>query len=440
MPVPPPVIKATLPDNLVTDDLAHASNEEVRTALNRERAESANLAFQKRAAQGASRRRESGPMKIGITCYPTYGGSGVVATELGMELAARGHEIHFISYAPPIRMNLDQHNIQFHEVEVATYPLFDHPPYTLALATKMLEVFESASLDLLHVHYAIPHSVSALLARSMASPRRLPFITTLHGTDITLVGSNRSYLPITKFSIEQSDGVTAISDYLKKRTLEEFEIKRPIEVIPNFVNCDLYCRSKQTPDRTQWAPNGEPILMHLSNFRPVKRLTDVVEIFALVRAKIPAKLVLIGDGPDRGSAEYLVRKKRLQRDVFFLGKQDRVYEQLAAADVFLLPSQLESFGLAALEAMACEVPVVATRVGGLPEVVEHGADGYLVEPGDVTAAAKYALEILTRADRGREMGQRARINAKKKYCANDVIPVYEAYYAKVLSEVRSAHA
>lgn len=364
----------------------------------------------------------------------------MVATELGMELAARGHEIHFISYAPPIRMNLDNHNIQFHEVEVASYPLFDHPPYTLALATKMLEVFESASLDLLHVHYAIPHSVSALLARAMASPRRLPFITTLHGTDITLVGNNRSYLPITRFSIEQSDGVTAISSYLKKRTLDEFEIKRPIEVIPNFVNCDLYSRGKKSEDQARWAPNGEPIVMHLSNFRPVKRVTDTVEIFALVRAKIPAKLVLIGDGPDRGSAEYLVRQKRLQREVFFLGKQDRVYEHLAAADVFLLPSDLESFGLAALEAMACEVPVVATRVGGLSEVVEHGVDGYLVEPRDVTSAAKYALDILTRADRGREMGQRARINAKKKYCANDVIPIYEAYYSKVLSEVRSAHA
>lgn len=379
-------------------------------------------------------------MKIGITCYPTYGGSGVVATELGMELATRGHEIHFISYAPPIRMDLSHENIVFHEVEVATYPLFDHPPYTLALATKMLEVFESASLDLLHVHYAIPHSVSALLARSMAAPRRLPFITTLHGTDITLVGSNRSYLPITKFSIEQSDGVTAISKYLKRRTNEEFDIARPIEVIPNFVNCDLYCRTTESTNRPQWALNGEPILMHLSNFRPVKRVTDAVEIFALVRAKMPAKLVLIGDGPERGAAEFLVRKKRLQKDVAFLGKQNKVYEILAASDLFLLPSEMESFGLAALEAMACEVPVIATNTGGLPEVVEHGVDGYLVEVGDVAAAAKYAIEILSRADRGREMGQQARANAKKKYCSNDVIPLYEAYYRKVLAEVRSAHA
>ncbi len=385
-------------------------------------------------------RIESGEMKIGITCYPTYGGSGVVATELGMELSARGHDVHFISYAPPIRLNPNDPHIHFHEVEVVSYPLFDHPPYTLALATKMMEVFESESLDLLHVHYAIPHSVSALLARSMAAPRRLPFITTLHGTDITLVGSNRSYLPITKFSIEQSDGVTAISRYLLNQTIKEFDIKRPIEVIPNFVNCDLYSRAADKGLGAQWAPNGEPILMHLSNFRPVKRVPDAVEIFALVRARMPAKLVLIGDGPDRGSAEYLVRKKRLQKDVFFLGKQNAVYEKLAAADLFLLPSQLESFGLAALEAMACEVPVIATNTGGVPEVVEHGVDGYLVEPGDVKEAARYAIDLLSRADRGREMGKVARINAKKKFCANDVIPTYERYYQRVLEQSSAASA
>lgn len=379
-------------------------------------------------------------MRIGITCYPTYGGSGVVATELGQELAARGHDIHFISYAPPIRMNPNDPHIHFHEVEVASYPLFDHPPYTLALATKMLEVFESESLDLLHVHYAIPHSVSAMLARSMAAPRRLPFITTLHGTDITLVGSNRSYLPITKFSIEQSDGVTSISQYLLNQTIKEFDIKRRIEVIPNFVNCDLYTHVPDEAQRAKWAPNGEAILMHLSNFRPVKRVTDAVEIFALVRAKMPSKLVLIGDGPDRGAAEYLVRKKKLQKDVLFLGKQDRVYEKLASADVFLLPSQLESFGLAALEAMACEVPVIATNVGGVPEVIEHNIDGFLVEPGDVKTAAGYAINLLSRADRGREMGQLARINAKKKFCANDVIPRYERYYEQVLDQSSVAKA
>jgi len=379
-------------------------------------------------------------MKIGITCYPTYGGSGVVATELGMELAARGHEVHFISYAPPIRLTDTNERIQFHEVEISSYPLFDHAPYALSLAVKMMEVAETESLDLLHVHYAIPHSVSAFLARSMAAPRRLPFITTLHGTDITLVGNDRSFLPITKFSIEQSDGVTAISHYLKQRTLEEFDIKHPIEVIPNFVNCDLYLR-KDDPDlRAEWAPGGEPILMHLSNFRPVKRLTDVIEIFALVREKIRAKLVLIGDGPDRGAAEYIVRKKKLVRDVHFLGKQDRVYRYLSQAELFLLPSDMESFGLAALEAMACEVPVVASNVGGLPEVIEHGVDGYLHKPRGVQAAAGYALEILSRQDRGRAMGQTARINARKKYCAKDVIPLYEEYYRQVIGAVAATHA
>lgn len=373
-------------------------------------------------------------MRIGITCYPTYGGSGVVATELGQELAARGHDIHFISYAPPIRMNPNDPHVFFHEVDVSSYPLFDHSPYTLTLATKMLEVFESESLDLLHVHYAIPHSVSAHLARAMAAPRRLPFITTLHGTDITLVGGNRSFLPITRFSIEQSNGATAISRYLHAQTVKEFDIKRPIEVIPNFVNCDLYTRTPDPELQAKWAPGGEPILMHLSNFRPVKRVTDAVEIFALVRAKMPAKLVLIGDGPDRGAAEYLVRKKKLQKDVWFLGKQDQVYQKLSAADLFLLPSQLESFGLAALEAMACEVPVIATNVGGVPEVVEHGVDGFLVEPGDVKSAAAHAIEILARRDRGREIGQRARVNAKRKYCANDVIPQYESYYRRILAD------
>jgi N-acetyl-alpha-D-glucosaminyl L-malate synthase BshA len=377
-------------------------------------------------------------MRIGITCYPTYGGSGVVATELGIELAARGHEIHFISYAPPIRMPAKAERIWFHEVEVTNYPLFDHPPYTLALASKMLEVAEWSQLDLLHVHYAIPHSVSAHLARAMAAPRRLPFITTLHGTDITLVGSDRSYLPITRFSIEQSDGVTAISQYLKNRTVEEFGTRNPIEVIPNFVNCDFYHRNGDAIARAVWAPNGEPILMHLSNFRPVKRVTDVVEIFARVREKMPAKLVMIGDGPDRGAAEHLARQKKLTRDVLFLGKQDHVYEKVGLADLFLLPSDLESFGLAALEAMACEVPVVASNVGGLPEVVEHGVDGYLVPPRDVVGAAKFALDILSRSDRGRSMGEQARIDARRKYCANDIIPQYEAYYERILNASRAA--
>jgi len=379
-------------------------------------------------------------VKIGITCYPTYGGSGVVATELGIELAARGHQVHFISYAPPVRLDPSLENIWFHEVEVSSYPLFDHAPYTLSLSVKMLEVAQAESLDLLHVHYAIPHSVSALLARSMAAPNRLPFITTLHGTDITLVGNDRSFLPITKFSIEQSDGVTCISNYLKKTTIEEFDIQKPIEVIPNFVNCDLYRRRNDPLLRAEWAPDNEPIVMHLSNFRPVKRATDVVEIFALMREKIRAKLVMIGDGPDRGAVEWLIRKKKLGKDVFLLGKQDRVYEKLGVADLFLLPSDHESFGLAALEAMACEVPVVATDVGGVPEVVEHGVDGYRVPPRDVAAAARYGVEILSRADRGREMGLRARANAERKYSARDVIPHYEAFYQQVLGGAAAARA
>ena len=379
-------------------------------------------------------------MRIGITGYPTYGGSGVVATELGQELAARGHDVHFITYAPPIRMNLNDPRIHFHEAAVVSYPLFDHSPYTLSLAVKMLEVFEAESLDILHVHYAIPHSVSALLARQMAAPRRLPFITTLHGTDITLVGNNPNFLPITRYSIEQSDGVTSISHYLYRRTVAEFGIKRPIEVIPNFVNCDLYCRHPNPQLRAEWAPDGEPILMHLSNFRPVKRILDAIEIFTLVREKMPAKLVMIGDGPDRVPAEELARTRGLEKDVLFLGKQNGIREKLGQADLFLLPSRLESFGLAALEAMACEVPVIATNVGGIPEVIEHGVDGYLVEPGDVQQAAKYAIDLLSRADRGREMGKLARIHARKNYCANDVIPMYERYYEQVLAGALVARA
>ena len=252
--------------------------------------------------------------------------------------------------------------------------------------------------------------------------------------------NDRSYLPITRFSIEQSDGVTAISEYLRERTIKEFDVRRPIEVIRNFVNCDQYHRTEDQSGRMQWAPNGEAILMHLSNFRPVKRILDAIEIFALVRAKIPAKLVLVGDGPDRGAGEHLVRQKKISRDVFFVGKQSNIQEFLGLADLFLLPSDLESFGLAALEAMACEVPVIATNVGGVPEVVTHGVDGYLVAPRDVAAAANFAIQVLSRADRGREMGQVARVNARKKFCSNDVIPLYEAYYRQVLEAPATGQA
>src|SRR5580765_2931497 len=378
-------------------------------------------------------------MKIGITCYPTYGGSGVVATELGLELAQRGHDIHFISYAQPIRLTEPQPHIHFHEVEVSRYPLFDYPPYDLALATRMAEVAELYDLDLLHVHYAIPHSVSALLARQMLaagpSHRRLPFVTTLHGTDITLVGMDRSYLPITRYSIEESDGVTAISNYLRDITLKEFEIKNHIEVVYNFVNCDLYVRDKDAPKRRkEYAPDGEKILVHLSNFRPVKRLTDVVEIFDRVRKKIPSKLLLVGDGPDRSKAEWLAVQKGIHDHVVFLGKQDRVQEKLAVSDVMLLPSELESFGLAALEAMACEVVPIATRAGGVPEVVEHGVTGFLAEVGDVDTMAGHAIDLLGDESALRAMGKRAREGARARFCTSKIIPLYEDFYRRVLGQ------
>ena len=374
-------------------------------------------------------------MKIGITCYPTYGGSGVVATELGLELAQRGHEIHFISYAPPIRLNTQAENIHFHEVDVSNYPLFEYPPYDLALATRMAEVAEIYKLDLQHVHYAIPHSVSALLARQMlaANGKRLPFVTTLHGTDITLVGADRSYLPITRFSIEQSDGVTAISNYLRERTVKEFEVKKDVRVIYNFVNCDMYERTADARKRrSQFVGDGERLLVHLSNFRPVKQLLDVIEIFDRVQKKIPSKLLMIGDGPDRSAAEWLVRRKGLQERVCFMGKQDRVFEKLPMADVMLMPSELESFGLAALEAMACEVVPIATRVGGVPEVIEHGVTGFLSAVGDVEDMARCATEILSDNDKLEEMGREARRQARLKFCASKIIPEYEEFYRGVL--------
>jgi L-malate glycosyltransferase len=376
-------------------------------------------------------------LKIGITCYPTYGGSGVVATELGLELAQRGHEIHFISYAQPIRLDRPTPNIHYHEVEVSRYPLFDYPPYDLALATRMAEVSELYDLDLLHVHYAIPHSVSALLARQMlaAGPkkRKLPFVTTLHGTDITLVGQDRSYLPITRYSIEQSDGVTAISEYLRERTVREFEVKNHIEVIYNFVNCDVYCRDKNlTKHRAEYAPNGERILVHVSNFRPVKRVTDVIEVFDRVRKQIPAKLLLMGDGPDRSPAEWLAVQKGIHNDVIFLGKREQVYETLAISDVLLMPSELESFGLAALEAMASEVVPITTNVGGVPEVVEHGKSGFLAEVGGVETMARYAIDILKDESRLRAMGKQCREAARARFCTTKIIPQYEAFYRRVL--------
>src|SRR6202521_1508494 len=376
-------------------------------------------------------------MKIGITCYPTYGGSGVVATELGLELAQRGHEIHFISYAQPIRLRGEEPNIHFHEVEVSRYPLFDYPPYDLALATRMAEVTQLYDLDLLHVHYAIPHSVSALLARQMLGDgprgRRLPFVTTLHGTDITLVGLDRSYLPITRYSIDQSDGVTAISNYLRDRTMRVLDVKKEIAVIYNSVNCDVYVRNPHPePLRSEYAANGEKLLVHLSNFRPVKRLSDVIEIFDRVHKQVPSKLLRSGDGPDRSVAEWMAVQKGIHEDVLFLGKQDQVQEKLGIADILLMPSELESFGLAALEAMACEVVPIATRVGGVPEVIEHGKSGYLADVGDVDTMARYAIELLNDEPRLREMGREARVMAKSRFCASKIVPQYEEFYRRVL--------
>src|SRR5215471_6132976 len=378
-------------------------------------------------------------MKIGITCYPTYGGSGVVGTELGIELAERGHEVHFIAYQQPIRLSTPHPQIFFHEVTVSLYPLFEYPPYDLALATRMAEVAEIYGLDLLHVHYAIPHSVSALLAKQMLAAqnngkrRKLPFVTTLHGTDITIVGADRSYLPVTRYSIEQSDGVTAISNYLKQRTVQEFEIRNPIEVIYNFVNCDIYKRHDNSPERrAEFADKHERILVHVSNFRPVKRICDVIEVFDRVQKKVPSRLLLMGDGPERSRAEWLVNKKGLRKKVEFLGKVDRVSEKLSIADLILVPSEMESFGLAALEAMACEVPAVATAVGGVPEVIEHGRTGFLAEVGDVTTMAKDAIAILSDEKRLREMGQLARWEAQSRFCASRIIPEYERFYERVL--------
>jgi len=372
-------------------------------------------------------------MKIGITCYPTYGGSGIVATELGKELAEKGHEIHFISYALPLRLNRATPNIFFHEVEVTNYPLFDHPPYTLALASKMAEVAELQGLDLLHCHYAIPHSVSAFLAKSMLHPQRLPVVTTLHGTDITLVGADRSYLPITRFSIERSDGVTAVSGYLKQATIENFGVQNHIEVIHNFVNCELYRPESRPELRARFAAHGEKILIHLSNFRPVKRTGDVVEVFLSVQKQLPAVLLMVGDGPDRSSAEHLVHQHGIESKVWFLGKRDNIEELIGASDLLLLPSRNESFGLAALEAMACQVPVIAYRVGGLAEVVTDGKDGFLIDPYDVETMSRRSLEILADDQRRLEMGRMGRESAKARFCSDRIIRQYEDYYQRIVS-------
>jgi L-malate glycosyltransferase len=380
-------------------------------------------------------------MKIGITCYPTYGGSGVVATELGIELAARGHQIHFITYSQPFRLTGREANIYFHEVTVTNYPLFEHPPYDLALATRMAEVAEFYSLDLLHVHYAIPHSVSALLAKQMLADRNrnLPVITTLHGTDITLVGLDPSYLPITRFGIIRSDGVTSISSHLRERTREAFAITSEIEVIRNFVNCDVYVRKPElvAAMRPRFAQPGERLLVHLSNFRPVKRVQDAVEVFARVSRELPARLMLIGDGPDRSIAEQLARRYNIQDRIHFLGKQDNVNELLPLADLMLMPSEMESFGLAALEAMACGVPAIATRVGGVPELIDDGVNGLLFEVGDVDSMASAAISLLHDETRLNPLAAAARKTAQDHFCSSRIIPLYEEYYRRVIMRTQS---
>ncbi len=376
-------------------------------------------------------------MNIGITCYPTYGGSGIVASELGKELAQRGHTVHFICTALPTRVTELSERIHFHEVEMMDYPLFEHLPYDLALATKQAEVADEFGLDLLHVHYAIPHAISAFLAREMLRPVwYLPVITTLHGTDITLVGRDRSYLKITRFGIDQSDGVTAVSSYLRDATCETFGLC-DIRVIPNFINGEDYQRQPCAARRAKYASAEEKIIVHVSNFRPLKRTPDCVEIFARVAHRVPSRLLMIGDGPDRARAEWLARKYDLADRVHFMGKQPRIADFFSIADLFLLPSEMEAFGLAALEAMACEVPVVVSRTGGLLEVVEHGKSGYLAEVGDIDAMADAALAILSDDALRQRIGRIAREAALDRYAHHKVIPMYEQFYREVLQKTNA---
>ena len=376
-------------------------------------------------------------MKIGITCYPTYGGSGVVATELGKGLAKRGHQIHFISYAMPMRLDGFVDNIFYHEVEMATYPLFEFPLYTPALASKMVEVAKFEKLDLIHAHYAIPHATSAYIAKQILNDEHLRIITTLHGTDITLIGLEPSFLPVMKFSIEKSDGVTAVSRFLKEKTITNYSINKEIEVIPNFVDTELFKRMADANLRKTIAPNGERILIHISNFRLVKRVTDVIKIFNLVVKKIPSKLVLVGDGPDRSNCENLCRELQLGDSVKFLGKQAELVELLSAADLFLMPSQSESFGLSALEAMACEVPVISSSVGGLPELVVHGETGYIAEIGDIERMAKYAIELLSNNTRREMFAKAGRKRAVENFDIDEIVGVYERHYERILNTAPS---
>ena len=379
-------------------------------------------------------------MRIGITCYPTFGGSGVVATELGIALARRGDDVHFISYALPSRLNILHERVHFHEVTVTPYPLFDpYPPYTLALATKMAEVADYEKLDVLHVHYAIPHAISAHLAKQILGSTRLKVITTLHGTDITLVGRDASYLPITKFGIEVSDGVTAVSRWLRDETANSFATKKRIEIIPNFVDPKRFQRNRSAFCQL-FGSSSDKLICHVSNFRPVKRVMDVLAIFHRATRVVPSRMIMIGDGPDRSQAEAFCRQHHLRDRVFFLGNVPNIEELVGASDLFLLPSESESFGMAALEAMASEVPVIATKSGGLPEVVVDGESGYLLPVGDVDAMSARAIEILSNPELQKRMGRAGRHIAETRFNVEKIVPQYRDFYEQVIASPVASRA
>jgi L-malate glycosyltransferase len=372
-------------------------------------------------------------VNIGITCYPTLGGSGAVAAELGKQLARRNHSVHFVSYRLPFRLDGFTENIRYHEVDVSTYSLFEYPPHDLALAAKMAEVARDHALDLFHVHYAIPHAITGILARLMLGDKAPKLVTTLHGTDITLVGQDRSFFEITRFGIERSDGVTAVSEFLRKMTVEEFEVTNPIEVIPNFVDLSAFTHCRTQRDGQRFVEPGEQVLLHISNFRPVKRILDVVRILERVVREVPnTVLLMVGEGPERSSAQALARRLGLGDRVRFLGRQDRIPELVGLADVFLLPSELESFGVSALEAMAAGVPVVGSDAGGLPEVVKHTETGFLLPVGDIEGMAARTIEILKDAEHCRALGQAGRRRAAALFGSDRVVNHYERYYERVL--------
>lgn len=380
-------------------------------------------------------------MKIGITCYPVYGGSGVVATELGKALAARGHCVHFIAYSMPFRLGHINENIRFHEVNVNTYPLFEYPPYTLNLTSKLVDTVKYEELDILHMHYAIPHATSAVLARQILALEgiRIPIVTTLHGTDITIVGQDPSFAPVVNYSINQSDGVTAVSEYLKEETLQSGDIKSHIEVIPNFIDTNRFKPLEKAHFKQAICPNGEKLLVHVSNFRPVKRAVEVVNVFHALRSDgYAVKLLLVGDGPDRVAAEHKARELGVYDEIRFLGKQEPVEEILSIADIFLMPSGSETFGLAALEAMSCGVPVVASDIGGLPELVVEGETGFLCDLGDIGAFTARAKELLDNPDLMKRMGKASRDRAVSEFDTDIIIPKYESYYESVRASVASA--